>query len=226
VNGDVDLARLGAILADRTRASILTELLGGAPLPSGELARRASASPSAASNHLRRLLDEGLVEVVVDGRRRLYRLAGGEVAAALEALARIAPAKRVTSLRTGRRYEAIRDARTCYDHLAGRLGVGLADRLVATGVLRRTDSAFEVTRRGAAWLEELGVDVEQTRRARRLFSPFCLDLTERRPHLAGALGAAVASAVAERGFVTRVAGSRALRLTDDGRRFFTRLGVV
>lgn len=223
--GDVDLSTVGALLADPARAAMLSELLGGEPLPAGELARRAELSPSGASNHLKRLLEGGLVRAEADGRRRLYRLAGADVAAALEALGRIAAPPRVRSLRGAHKHAALRDARTCYDHLAGRVGVGVTERLVRLRLLQDADASYLVTRRGEAWFHELGVDVDEVRASRRGFAPRCLDLTERRPHLAGALGAALADAVKQRGFVRPRPGSRALRLTDAGSAFFADLGV-
>jgi len=226
VTGDFDLAHVGAVLADETRASILLELLGGEQLPAGELARRAGVSPSAASNHLRRLLDAGFVEAVVDGRRRLYSLSGPEIAHALETLGTIAPTKSPSSLRMASRFEAIRDARTCYDHLAGRLGVELTERLVSLRLLRELDAGYEASRRGDDWLLHLDVDVTRLRLLRRRFAPKCLDLTERRPHLAGALGAALTTAVKQHRYVTNRPGSRALQVTGDGRGFFAELGIA
>lgn len=225
MRGDVDLSTVGALLADPARAAILSELLGGERLPSGELALRAGLTPSGASNHLRRLLAGGLVHADADGRRRLYRLAGPDVAAALEALGRIAGPVPVRTLRGADKRVALRDARTCYDHLAGRVGVGVTERLVRLRLLHELDASYAVTRRGEAWFAELALDVTELRASRRGFALRCLDLTERRPHLAGALGAALADAVRRRGYVRPRAGSRALRVTDAGRAFFADLGV-
>ncbi len=225
--GTVDIAAVGTLLADRARAGILAELLGGEPLPAGELARRAGVSPSGASNHLRRLLDGGLVVARSEGRRRVYRLAGEDVAAALEALGRLAPERPPAGLRAANAREAFGRARTCYDHLAGRLGVGLTRTLLRRRVLRAADGGFAVTPRGAAWLgEELGIDVAAARDSRRAFALRCLDLTEREPHLAGALGAAVASAFLARDLARRAPHDRSLRLTQAGERWLADLGVA
>jgi DNA-binding transcriptional ArsR family regulator len=225
--GDVDIAAIGTLLADPARAMILTELLGGEPLAAGELARRAAVSPSGASNHLRKLLASGLVDVHTFGRSRVYRLGSPEVAAALEALGRIAPETRARTLRAVERRRALEQARTCYDHLAGKLGVALADCFVAERILRQTGGAYAVTARGEQWFAEtLDIDIERLRRSQRRMAFACIDLTDRRPHLAGALGAAVAGAFLDRGLVARVGGSRALRVTDAGRSRLQALGVV
>jgi DNA-binding transcriptional ArsR family regulator len=227
MTAEADLSALGALLADRSRAAILTELLGGQPLPAGELARRVGASPSGASNHLKRLLESGLVTAQPQGRARIYSLAGHDVAEALEALSRIAPPRPINGLRAADAAEALARARTCYDHLAGRLGVGLTRALVTRRVLRRHGAVYGVTRAGAEWLaDELAIDVAELRRARRGFALACVDLTERRPHLAGALGTALAEAFLARGFARRVASGRALRVTDDGARWLGALGVA
>lgn len=225
MDGDVDLAEVGRLLADSTRSAILIELLSGEALTAGDLARRARVSPQAASNHLRRLREGGLVTVATRGRNRLFALSNREIADALEAIGRIAPARPVRSLRSAHRYDAIRDARTCYDHLAGRLGVGLTERMMAKRFLMKGNSGFDLSRAGAGWLAELDVDVEAVRRSRRLFAPACVDLTERRPHVAGALGAAIASAFRRRGYVRVRQGTRALAITSSGRTFFAELGL-
>jgi DNA-binding transcriptional ArsR family regulator len=226
VSREVDIAAVGALLADRGRASMLTELLGGQPLAAGELARRAGISPSGASNHLKQLLEGGLVTATASGRSRVYRLADAQVADALEALGRIAPARNVRGLKDAQRYKAIAEARTCYDHLAGRLGVQLTRSLVRRRILREADGSFTVSRRGELWFaDELTIDVEPLRNARRAFALQCLDLTERQPHLAGALGAAVARAFLDRHHARRLPGTRALGLTPDGTAWLAAHGV-
>jgi DNA-binding transcriptional ArsR family regulator len=186
-------------------------------LPANELARRSGVSPSTASTHLARLVEAGLVAVERHGRQRRYRLSSPDVAAALEALAAIAPLQSIASLRAATRDEQLREGRTCYDHLAGRLGVELTRALSADGILRRRDGAFLVTRHGERVFEELGVDIARVRAQRRSFAFPCLDWSERRDHLAGALGAALAERLFTLGWVTRVGRSRAAALTELGR---------
>ncbi|MFI0419731.1 ArsR/SmtB family transcription factor [Spongiactinospora sp. 9N601] len=214
---DADITKVAGLMADATRAAMLTTLLDGRALAAGELARAAGVSPPTGSAHLGRLLDGGLVTVVSQGRHRYYRLAGPDVAAALEVLARISPRPAVRSLKGARQARLLRDARTCYDHLAGRAGVDLLDRLVAAGCLLDRGGRYDVPQAGEAMFLRLGVDVPEVRRARRKFAPSCLDWTERRPHLGGALGAALTGRLIERGWFERGQVRRALRITDKGR---------
>jgi DNA-binding transcriptional ArsR family regulator len=216
-----DIAPAAALMADPARAAMLGALLGGTPLSAGELSHLAGVSPATASAHLARLLDGGLVAVTRQGRHRYYRLAGHEVATVLEALAQISPVRPVRSLRQSREAVALAQARTCYDHLAGRAGVELLDALLRTGVLNGNGSgagvAYEVTARGAEKLAGFGVDVTQARQSRRRFAGACLDWTQRRPHLNGALGAAVTGRLLELGWIERGPSGRAVRVTGPGR---------
>ena len=154
------------------------------------------------------------------GRHRYYRLAGHEVATVIEALAQISPVRPVRSLRQSREAAALAQARTCYDHLAGRAGVELLDALLRTGVLNGNgsgaDVAYEVTAEGAERLAGFGVDVVQVRRSRRRFAGACLDWTQRRPHLNGALGAAVTGRLLELGWIERGPSRRAVKITGPG----------
>lgn len=199
---DVDLAAVGVLFGDPARAAMLTALLDGRALPAGELARCAGVSPSTATAHLRRLVDGGLVQVTTQGRHRYHRLAGPQVANVLEALAQLAPAVPVTSLRQHRNATALGEARTCYDHLAGRRGVELRDRLVGAGALRATNERDHgLTTHGEHLITALGLDLRQLRSGRRVFARSCLDWTQRRPHLAGALPAAITSTFLAHGWL-------------------------
>ncbi len=196
---------------------MLDALLGGRALAAGELARVAGVSAATASEHLGRLRRGGLVVVVSQGRHRYYRLTGPEVATALESLALIAPASEVRSLRQAGHARSLEFARTCYDHLAGRVGVAVHDGLFRRSILAGVPGGYEVTAPGAPWFAELGVDVAEVRASRRSFAIPCLDRTERRPHLAGALGAALTTALLNEGWlVRRTSGSRSLRLVGGG----------
>jgi DNA-binding transcriptional ArsR family regulator len=182
----------------------------------GELARTAGIAPSTASEHLARLVAGRLLVVEPSGRERLYRLASADVAEVLEALSRLGSEEPVSSLRTAGRRDALQAARTCYDHLAGRLGVAVTDALVARDVLRPRDGSFELSEGGAVFLAEIGVDVDGARARKRVFARSCLDWSERRPHLAGALGAALADAALGHGWVRRRPNDRALDVTPHG----------
>lgn len=212
---DADLASVAELMTAH-RASMLLALIGGRPLSAGELAGRAGISASLASNHLHRLLDGGLVSVEQHGRRRLYTLASPHVAEVIEAMLTLAPDRRASSLRESRHGHAIRDARTCYDHLAGTLGVALTDALAHQGIIQAGDDHYSLTERGQHRLESFGVDIDDLRGRRRSFARPCLDWTERRAHLAGALGAGIADRLLELGWVTRLPKTRALRVTELG----------
>jgi DNA-binding transcriptional ArsR family regulator len=213
---DVDLAAGAAAIADPARAAMLDALLDGAPRSAGALAREAGVAASTASHHLGRLLDAGFIVVEPDGRRRAFRLARPEVADALEALALICPPRSARTLRTATRAEAERTARTCYDHLAGKLGVAVCDALLGVGAIAPDgERAYALGPHADAAFVALGVTLPPA--GRRAYARPCLDWSERRPHLAGSLGAAIADTMLEREWVTRVPKTRALRVTDAGR---------
>lgn len=213
-----DLRRVTAALAEPARLRMVAALAGGRALPAVELARAAGVRPPTAASHLARLLEAGLVVDERQGRHRYFRLASPAVATALEALSQLAPAHRVTSLRAASASGHLALARTCYDHLAGRLGVAIHDALLARGALQPAPGGYELGPRGPELFAELGVDVEAARRARRAFAPACLDWSERTHHLAGALGAALAARLLDRGWVRRGSGSRAVEVAPSGRR--------
>jgi DNA-binding transcriptional ArsR family regulator len=233
--GHADVARAAALLAEPARAKVLIALADGRALPASLLATEAGVSPPTVSAHLGKLLDGGLVTVERSGRHRYYRLAGPEVAEAVEAVARIARPQPIKSLRESTRAAALREARTCYDHLAGRLGVALLEGLVRRDVLERTDGGAGTERRSddplAAQLPDgpyrlgpaadevfgkLGIDVSAGGSSRKLLR-FCVDWSEQRHHLAGRLGASIAGNFLDRGWVRRRPRQRAVDLTDAGR---------
>jgi DNA-binding transcriptional ArsR family regulator len=211
-----DVAAVAALIGDRARAAMLQALIREGPLPAGELARRAGVAPTTASTHLGRLEAGGLVSVEPRGRQRYYRLAGPEVAAAVEALGCIAPPVPVRSLRQSEQARVLQEARSCYDHLAGRLGVALHDGLLARDALQPQGGRdYDLTAAGMPLLTAIGVDVEEARRSRRTFARSCLDWSQRRPHLAGALGAALLRAIMANGWMWRDSG-RTLRVSKQG----------
>jgi DNA-binding transcriptional ArsR family regulator len=211
---DRNLGSIGAVIEDPARSAMLAALAGGRALPAGELARRAGVRPAAASTHLRRLTEAGLIRVRVQGRHRYHEIVDPEVATVLEAIAQIAPPAPVRSLPRQHAACALSDARTCYDHLAGRRGVDLRDRLLAVGAIRRLNERdHELTDRGQGLVDQLSIDLAALRASRRVFARSCVDWTDRRVHLAGALPAAITSVFLDRGWLTRGPG-RSLRVAD------------
>jgi DNA-binding transcriptional ArsR family regulator len=226
---DAAVSRLAAAIGEPARARILYCLMDGHARTSTELAIVAEVSPSTASAHLNRLKTEHLVKVLAQGKHRYYSLEGPKVANALEGLSVLAGGSRDTFVpSTPTRLHA---ARTCYDHMAGRLAVSLHDHFMAAGWLSpspaRRDDAYDVTPKGAKALAALGIDLETTRALRRRFAYACLDWSERRPHVAGALGAAVLKTALQRKWVVQDLDSRALGITSLGRReVLARFGIV
>jgi len=221
---DTDAAGIAQAIADPARARMLYALMDGHARTGIELAAVADVGAPTASAHLARLKAAGLVKVEVQGRHRYHRLAGPEVAQVLEGLSVLAGARRPAFAPSTP--SRLRPARTCYDHLAGEIGVRLHDRFKALGYLAGEVGDYELSPAGAAALGALGIDVEGTRRLRRRFAYDCLDWSERRPHLGGALGAAVLKLALARAWVTQDLDSRAVTVTDRGRRELrTRFGV-
>jgi DNA-binding transcriptional ArsR family regulator len=240
-SGDADVAGAAALLAEPARAKVLMALADGRSLPASVLAAEAGVAPQTVSSHLRKLLDGGLLEVEQSGRHRYYRLAGPEVAAAVEAVARISKPQPVKSLRQSTRAAALREARTCYDHLAGRLGVELLEALVRRTALVRTDGGSGAERRPDDPLAQqlpdcpyalgpaasdvfgaLGIDLADTSSSRRLLR-CCVDWSEQKHHLAGRLGAALTNSLLNRNWLERRAYPRAVVLTSAGDRNLAKL---
>jgi DNA-binding transcriptional ArsR family regulator len=217
---DPNFAQTAALIGDPTRAAMLGALLGGRALTASELALGAGVTPQTASMHLARLVEGQLLRVVASGRHRYFQLAGPQVAQVLEALATIAPPARVTSLRESESAHAVRFARTCYDHLAGTVGVALTERLIERELIAKSDETYQLTDIGWRWLEQQAIDVRRVGQGRRVAARACLDWSERRYHLAGAVGAAITDWLFAQAWIVRAEGSRAVRLTEAGRAGF------
>lgn len=215
---EANVALPAALIGDPARAAILLALFDGRALPATQLAWAAGVSPQAASNHLARLADGGLVAVTRQGRHRYYRLASAEVAQALEALSRLAPTPKPLAPPLSPKARRLREARTCYDHLAGRLGVALADAFEREGLIAADGpERYRLTAQGEQRLAELGVDLAGLKTGRRGQARPCLDWTERRRHLAGPLAARLLARLFELGWLERGRESRAAVLTPVGR---------
>lgn len=233
--GDTDTAGLGVVLAEPACARILLALGDGRALPAGVLAAEAGVAPSTASTHLARLLDANLLTVRPQGRHRYYALAGPHVAELIETLARLAPSAPVRSLRDGTRAHALRQARTCYDHLAGRLGVALFGALIDQALVTGgnghhvhakahqdrlsgpgRDLHYRLTNAGHRRLSTLGVQLPAPDATGELGLRYCVDWTEQAHHLSGAVGRELTNRLFELGWLERLPPTRGVRLNDNG----------
>ncbi len=235
MKGDADIAKIGALVSDPARARILLALGDGRALSASVLADEAGVAASTTSAHLGKLVDGRLLTVQRHGRHRYFALASPEVGELIETLAKVAPPAKVRSLREGTRANAVRTARTCYDHLAGILGTQLMAVMLERGLLAGGDGLFHretaredrlssagsdldyaVTERGQAELEEFGIDFAVLRSRPRPLIRYCVDWSEQRHHLAGSLGAALAARMFELGWVRRARRGRAVYVSDIG----------
>ena len=219
------LADVVGLLGEPARTRILRALLGGCAFTGKELAYFAGVTAPTASSHLSRLVAGELLVMEKQGRCHYYRLKSADVARAIEALMTVAAAP-PTGWPPGRRVDpALREARMCYDHLAGRLGVALCDAMLRHDYLVLADGGGELTDAGASFLTGLGIDLDRARGAKR-YCRTCIDWTERRPHISGAVGASLAEAFVEREWIARIPDSRALTITARGRKKLAELGVT
>lgn len=220
---DVDFSSAAQLIADPTRARMLAALLDGRARPAGELAYAAGVSAQTASSHLSKLLEGGLLSVEQEGRHRYYRLSGPSVAEALERLSTLSNATPPRRKPLNPQARKLQFARSCYDHLAGQLGVAVAQGLQTRGfIIAEADKRFDVSASGRDWFLGIGLDIESLRPTRRGLARQCLDWTERAHHLAGPLGVALMEHLCEVGWLRRSRESRAVFLTPKGRSEFKR----
>ncbi|HEU0165756.1 MAG TPA: ArsR family transcriptional regulator [Thermomicrobiales bacterium] len=215
------IATVAQALGDEGRVRILVALLDGRALPATRLAMEAGVAPSTASVHLRKLLDTGLLKEVPSpvnrGRYRFYAIAGEEVAALCERFLALIPHAPVRSLQAGTRDAAMRSARTCYDHLAGRLAIRLMDAMLTQGMIASHDGSFAIGATGEARFARFGIDLGELRARKRPLIRHCLDWSERCPHLSGGLGAALLQQIEERGWIERSLTDRSATITTAGK---------
>jgi DNA-binding transcriptional ArsR family regulator len=223
MTSEPNLAWIASVVGDPARLSILLALMDGRARTAKELAFLARVAASTASGHLAKLLDSRLVAVEPQGRHRYYRIASVLVAEMVEAMSVVAGETTRADPRLARIDPVLAAARTCYNHLAGRLGVALADALRRRGDLVFADGVGEITKQGQAFFKGLGIDAQGSGSRGRVFCKPCLDWTERRHHLAGTLGAALCEHCLGSGWLQRSRDSRALTITADGRAAFTNL---
>jgi DNA-binding transcriptional ArsR family regulator len=227
MSSNAAFAEIAALAGDPARAVMLNALMDGRALTASELAHMAGVTPQTASGHLSRLTTAGLLIIEKQGRHRYHRIATPAVAQMIEGIMQVAsalnPPRRKVVI--GPRDAAMRTARSCYDHLAGRMAVKVADALVAGGHVELDGDAGILTEKGSALLRRLGVEVEGLgaapgKRSRRMLCRPCLDWSERRPHLAGAVGSALLDHYLEKGWVRRLRGTRAVEITPKGQAGF------
>jgi DNA-binding transcriptional ArsR family regulator len=212
-----DIATVAALLGDPARANMLTALTAGQALTAGELAREAGVTAQTASSHLARLTAGGLIVARKQGRHRYYALSGDDVAAVLEGLMGLADRAGHRRARTGPKELALRQARVCYDHLAGDMGVALLDALTAQGrISEAADGKLSLTPQGVRFVASLGLDIVKMSATRRPLCKACLDWSVRRSHLAGSLGAALLDNIYRRGWAGRVSGTRVVSFSPEG----------
>ncbi|MEE3806266.1 MULTISPECIES: ArsR/SmtB family transcription factor [Lysinibacillus] len=215
-----NMAEVAALLGERSRATILASMMDGRFHTASELAYMAAIKPQTASFHLAKLVEGKLIKVEKQGRHRYFQLAGEDIAQFLESFLVISPPPEVRSLKQSSQMKLLQDARTCYDHLAGKLGVQLTESMVDAGYLKLEDKQFILTDEGTLFFTTFGMDLAALKRKRRSFSPACLDWSERRYHLAGALGNGLLNQLLNLGWLTRVPSIRAIKVTEKGKRGF------
>jgi DNA-binding transcriptional ArsR family regulator len=221
-----DLAAVAALLGDPARSRMIAALMDGGARTATELALDGGVTPSTASSHLTRLTDAGLLSLAKQGRHRYFRIANPETAAAIEGLMSIAPPRTGAAARPGPRNTALRHARVCYDHLAGEAAVALLDGMRQRDLVTRRDESIALTVRGEAWCGKVGIDLAALARRRRPLCRTCLDWSERRCHLAGAVGAALLDRMLALRYARRDGVGRGVQLSERGERFVERLELV
>jgi DNA-binding transcriptional ArsR family regulator len=225
MDDEAQIPRIAGLLADPARARMLWALIDGTTRPAGELAYAANVSAQSASGHLAKLVQGGLLEAEAQGRHRYFRIAGPEVAAAVESIASLGAATRPRPVRSplpARAPVEFLYARTCYGHLAGEMAVKVLEAMLKVKWLAGEGKDYSITRLGHAELAALGVDLAAARRPRRVIARACVDLTQRRPHLGGALGDALLGFYVARGWVQRQRRSRAVSISPKGYEGFRR----
>ncbi|NRD80932.1 helix-turn-helix transcriptional regulator [Bacillus sp. BRMEA1] len=211
-----NISSTASLIGDPTRTTILIALADGQALTAGELATLSGVSPQTASAHLAKLVEGSLISVEVQGRHRYYKLAGPEVAQVMEAIAVVSPPVKVRSLRQSSHKKALDYARTCYDHLAGKLGVALTEALIELGYLRDLGEFYQLTDKGKQWLREFGIH-PLPKKVNPEAVPLHIDWTVRKHHLAGPLAISITQRLIDLGWVEKGAIRRSIQLTNLGR---------
>ncbi|WP_088051150.1 ArsR/SmtB family transcription factor [Virgibacillus dakarensis] len=216
MKANANVAKVATLVSESSRAAILTILLDGRFHPVSDLAYMVGIKPQTASYHLAKMVEADVIDVETHGRHRYYGIRNQEIAQVMESFLQIAPPVEVRSLRQSFEEEALRRARTCYDHIAGSLGVKLTNALLENQFLREGQKEFHVTTEGEAFFSEMQIEISQLKKNRRKFCHKCLDWSERRHHMAGAVGKAMLDRLLELNWIQKTPNSRALKITSLG----------
>ena len=208
--------KTATLIGDATRASILWNLLDGKAFTATELAIAVETSAQNISMHLGKLLDADLISVEKQGRHKYYRFSSKEVAYAVEAMANLIPKPEISAKKKTENYPPIKYCRTCYDHLAGKIGVALADSLLEQKIIIEKNNTFEITSEGEKWFSDFGVNIGDAKKQKRIFLKPCLDWSERRYHIAGSVGTLLLNKMLEQDWIRRTANSRVIIITGKG----------
>ena len=220
MNVGPNLSKIASIIADPSRGKMLALLMNLDGLPASELAIIAGVTPQTASSHLGKMLETGLIKLTRQGRHRYYSIASEEVADTLEKLAFLAPSPAVRTTKEATELASIKFGRTCYGHVAGRLGVAIFDSLVEKDFFDKNENELYLKANGEIFFSRLGIEITELKNLRRRFACSCLDWTERKYHLAGALGKSLADLMFEHKWIRRISNSRAIAVTEAGERAF------
>jgi len=208
--------KTATLIGDATRASILWNLLDGRAFTATELAIAVETSAQNISMHLAKLLDANLISVEKQGRHKYYRFSNKEVAYAVEAMANLIPKPKVAVKKKSEDYPPIKYCRTCYDHLAGKMGVALADSLLEQKIISEINGIFEISTEGEKWFSDFGINIKEAQKQKRIFLKPCLDWSERRNHIAGSIGALLLDKMISEDWLRRTKDSRAITITGKG----------
>ena len=208
--------KTATLIGDATRASILWNLLDGRAFTATELAIAIETSAQNISMHLGKLLDADLISVEKQGRHKYYRFSNKEVAYAVEAMANLIPKPEISAKKKTENYPPIKYCRTCYDHLAGKIGVALAESLLQQKIIIEKNNTFEITSEGEKWFSDFGVNIGDAKKQKRIFLKPCLDWSERRYHIAGSVGTLLLNKMLEQDWIRRTANSRVILITGKG----------
>lgn len=212
--------KAAGLIGDATRASIMWTLLDGRAFTATELSIAVNTSPQNISMHLAKLLEANLLCVEKQGRHKYYRFFSKEVAYVIEAMANLIPKPEFSSKKKTENYPPIKFCRTCYDHLAGKMGVALADSLLEQKIITENNNSFEISPEGEKWFSNFGINLEEAQKQKRIFLKPCLDWSERRNHIAGSVGTLLLNKMLEQDWIRRTADSRAIIITGNGKKEF------